>query len=511
MCVALSVICFTSLTACGKKLSKTGTDYSGTIYNEQNTNGGISVVHDGYLYFINGTKTNDGTSNKKNKRSAIYRVKLNEDGTVDETTYKRVVDSLVGFSNGSLFVFGDFLYYATPNNKVNSHDTKLNYQTIFKRYDLVNKKSYELFTTQQNSSSETISYAYYIVGSELNLVVYEKTASIITSVKIDKTVKQNYVISDVTGCVMSENYGTTVVSGVSADANNFVFYTRNPKTGEYPQAGNYTYKVSPNTDDSTCISNDSKSVSLLSIRNGKLIYSTTSISANENIIYYDNITASKDEKLSFSNILSYKSTENVIFIENADGSISLVCFNDETNEIVVYEADSDNPNDITPVVINSISVSSSSSSGSSSSSSSGSSVSFVGIYHAKEEIKDETTDATAEGSSDNSSEEEPAPKPTEDVTYLIYVESSTVYKIEIMRAGEISKFNDPVKLTKSSVSAPSGCLIPEIVGDRLYIFAKEVTDENKEGDNYYMFSVDLTISDDSKDFATMVGVKEEKK
>ena len=35
---------------------------------------------------------------------------------------------------------------------------------------------------------------------------------------------------------------------------------------------------------------------------------------------------------------------------------------------------------------------------------------------------------------------------TEEVTYLIYIESNVVYKIEIMREGEVSKFNEPVKL-----------------------------------------------------------------
>ena len=39
-------------------------------------------IYDGYLYFINGTKSNDGTSAKNNTRSAVYRVKISDDGSI---------------------------------------------------------------------------------------------------------------------------------------------------------------------------------------------------------------------------------------------------------------------------------------------------------------------------------------------------------------------------------------------------------------------------------------------
>ena len=145
--VVIAFVCVFTFTGCKPKVSATTTDMSKTIYNEQMTNGGVTIVHDGYLYFINGTKENNGTSAKKNVKSAVCRVKIDEEGVIDEETYEVVVDNLVGFNNGSIAIFGDYLYFATPNDEVNYQDVVLYYQTNFMRYDLVNKKSYLLYTT----------------------------------------------------------------------------------------------------------------------------------------------------------------------------------------------------------------------------------------------------------------------------------------------------------------------------------------------------------------------------
>ena len=189
-------------------------------------------------------------------------------------------------------------------------------------------------------------------------------------------------------------------------------------------------------------------------------------------------------------------------MENSDGTISSVCFDDETNEIIVFMADSNNAQDVKGTVINTITLTTSSSS---SSSSTTTNLSFVGLVTLNEEIETSGDENNDSESSDGEEEVEPQ---TEEVTYLIYVDTNTVYKIEIMRAGEISKFNDPVKLSKSSVSAPSGYLVPETIGNYLYIFAKEVKD-SKETDNIYLSRIDLTIENDSDEYATFIGVVEE--
>ena len=114
--VALAFVCIFSFTACKKKVSDTTVDTSKVAsVNGVNTNGGMTVVHDGYLYFINGVKTNDGSSLEDNTQSAICRVKFNSStNEIDDETYEVVVDNLVGYKNGSIHFFGDYMYYATP-------------------------------------------------------------------------------------------------------------------------------------------------------------------------------------------------------------------------------------------------------------------------------------------------------------------------------------------------------------------------------------------------------------
>ena len=136
VCCVIAVSCVLGFSACKKKISDTSVDYSKTVYNGQQTNGGITAVYNGYLYFINGTKTNDGTKLTKNTRSAICRVKLNSDGSLAEDSYEVVVDNLVGYDYGSIYIFGDFLYFTTPNSAKNYEDTTLYYQTKFMRFRL---------------------------------------------------------------------------------------------------------------------------------------------------------------------------------------------------------------------------------------------------------------------------------------------------------------------------------------------------------------------------------------
>ena len=109
-CLAiLAIVCVSfSFVGCKKKVSDTTTNVDNVkLSGGVTTNGGMTVVYGDYLYFINGSKDNDGTSPKDNKRGAICRVKF--DMTTGETTgdMEVVIDELAGFSNASLNIFGE--------------------------------------------------------------------------------------------------------------------------------------------------------------------------------------------------------------------------------------------------------------------------------------------------------------------------------------------------------------------------------------------------------------------
>lgn len=476
--VALAFVCLFSFTACKKKISATTVDTSKVAAsNGESTNGGISVVHDGYLYFINGMKTNDGTGLSGNKKSAICRVEYNN-GTIDEDTYEIVVDDLVGFEDGSLYVFGDFLYYTTPCSDKNNKATVLYNKTSFMRYDLVNEKSYEIFTTAQNVADEAITYAYYVVGDKLNLVVYEKKNATITSLNINKKVTTNYVISGVESCVLGENNGIKVTTDSEKDANNFVFYTTGHSSVEEDkiQTGNKVYRTSPVTNDSSLICDNGSSISILMVRNGKLVY------ACDTRLYAELITGAKNEtlKLDTANVIAhnYSTEASYLFIENEDGSIS----------VLYYDSTAYNLNIITWK--NSV-------------------LEPVTIQEFTKDDKFEFITTTTLTETEEAEGDEPAE--THDVTYLIYINNKKLYKIEIALDGKYSDsvFAEPIQLTTTEVTSATGLLVPEVVDDYVYIFA---LDSNK---STYLHRTDVTIDvnvseleeDDDKK-AKFVGIKD---
>ena len=56
----------------------------------------------------------------------------------------------------------------------------------------------------------------------------------------------------------------------------------------------------------------------------------------------------------------------------------------------------------------------------------------------------------------------------------------------------------------SDVEAPTGLLMPEVIGNNLFVLAK---DKDK---NIHMHVIDISVTENSTENATMVGVAEEK-
>lgn len=484
--LVLVAVCVSfSLVGCKKKISPTTTNTENIkTSNGVSTNGGMTVVNGEYLYFINGTKTNDGSSQSKNTKSAICRVKY--DMATGETSgdMEVVVDELVGFSDGSIHIFGDFLYYTTPCNGENSKGEVLYNKTTFKRYDLVNKKSHTLYTTEINSESEELKYAYYVVGESLNLLVYEKSNATIKSFKIDKKIQENYTIKSVLSCLFSENYGKVTTTGANVDANSFVYYSIAPDTHDAQQGGSKIFKTSPVKNNSIMIS-EGRDIALLSIRSGKLVYSCNSF------IYADTITASEQTiKTENQNCISRATLDNAIYIENyslindpsdeakkqlvkSEGSISVLTLTKSTEtayylNIFEWTDESSGPEDNYETIAIMTTAKD---------------FSFIGITKINEIV--------TEADEEKGIEEE-----RRDVLYAVFMESSLVYKIEIAEFKDdstlnVSGYSEKVKLSTTKVNAASGLIVPEIVGNELFIMSTD-TDKNE-----YLVQVDLTITENA--------------
>lgn len=487
ICVALPLV------ACKTQISSTTVNVDKVkIVNGVSTNGGLTVVHGDYLYFINGTKDNNGKSANKNTRSAICRVKYNVETGETSGDMEVVVDELVGFKYGTLHVFGDFLYYTTPCADKNSNATVLYDKTVFKRYDLVNKKSYTLYTTELNDPNETVEYAYYVVGETLDLVVYEKSNATIKSFKIDTKVSENYVISEVTDCVLSENYGKPVTS-LSVDANNFVFYSKSPDKYDADQMGTRIFKTSPVKDNSVLISKGA-TITLLSIRAGKLMYTIDSVvcaqlitsSTNETLILdKTNCVSRTDVKGIYIENYKIEGSGSSAKLVKSEGDITVLSFTEFKDAKTYYfslfqwvDGREDKHEDLATI-------------------SSATDFEFIGLTIVEE--------VTQEADEDEGIEEEKGK-----FLCVLYRESSKVYKLKIASIDE-SNSNEMqilrkarVQVSGSKLTATTGLLLPEAIGNYLFILSED-SDKNN-----YLVKVDLAVTENNTDESDKFALEEKK-
>lgn len=397
--VMICAISLFSFTACGK------TKYSATTNQTTlvESNGGISVTHNGYIYFINGTKTNNEDNNKGEiVQGAICKAKLDENGKVVENSTKVIVDRLVGYKDGQLFVFGDFLYYTTPSRDKNKSGTMLYNKTEFRRYDLLNGKDQHIYTTA--GESDTITFAYYKDGENLDLVVYEKTSATLKSIRIGDKMQTLFTEENVKSAIFSDNAGEAK-SGVTSFADQYIFFTLSYDEESAIKTGVRVFKIKADGSNKEKIS-EGKDVTLLTIRSGRLVYSYDSR------IYFSDITTASDTlDFDVNKIISYNSYDNIIFLEDDKNSILVV--DGDTLRTISWS---------TGTIVSDIVYSFSS----------GDNVKFIDV----------------EGD------------------YLYYQYSKSVYKIKYKNATDDKK--SPIKLSTTAIDEASDLIAPELNGGYIY-------------------------------------------
>lgn len=118
-CLILCLLCCIPLVGCGQaKIAAPGKTDAVV------GNGSFAVTKGDYLYFTNGFMSlSDITlSNRNNKfvKGALYVTKLvdgelqvDEDGVLNN--YEIITTKIAGYENSQLYIFGDYLYFVTPN------------------------------------------------------------------------------------------------------------------------------------------------------------------------------------------------------------------------------------------------------------------------------------------------------------------------------------------------------------------------------------------------------------
>lgn len=223
--------------ALGATFLATGCATVGNITNKENEiiyNGNAGVVVDGNLYFGNSVADYSASGfSYKDAKTYAYLARLNQKIDLDSKSgdyspkgVENVASEVVGQSHSFMFALGNYLYYATPNQKEFSDSNgkpakHFEYTTLF-RCKLNGDKNKEVYTTEgEVSKIEVLKYGddYYVVmlaGSKLvriNVGSAKKAkadvsvlAEDVTSVAIPKTFEQEK-------------------TGSSLDWNGYVYFT----------------------------------------------------------------------------------------------------------------------------------------------------------------------------------------------------------------------------------------------------------------------------------------------
>lgn len=283
--IGLLITILVVLTGCGscalssnKLENPQDTDY--VVY----SNGGSAVQYGNYIYYINGTRgyaDEDASGNiwGSVEKGGLYRTELNgsKDGRefnvvsqssdlidqsydlkfsegldydeedIDVVDAVAVANKTVGtssYADGGIFIYDDYIYFASPNNQKDRDGNVLVNYTDFYKINVDGTDAHKIFTTQGDASAQP--YAFYHAGynAKDESIVYlvasyiteDESTYTIASVKVEGgNVGDAIIITEVATSVYLPHRDTFDSKNLEYGLEDFVFYTRDVVYGEDSQ------------------------------------------------------------------------------------------------------------------------------------------------------------------------------------------------------------------------------------------------------------------------------------
>lgn len=222
------------------------------------SNGKIGAIKDGYIYYIKKVTSDRTLTGDACIPMGIYKSAVDDKcNLTGESTL--VYSALAGFSDGEIYVFGDYIYFLTPAQVTSSEATKLTKRASFCRVGIDGKNYKVLYVTE---TEESPTYSFYKFNNELFLIVFENKN--LYSVNM-ATLKTKTLAEEVESVALSKTCG----EGENADKK--IFYSKTPDEEFVTQTGQNIYSVNPDGSEEFIIS-AGKDVTLKEIQNGYLYY-----------------------------------------------------------------------------------------------------------------------------------------------------------------------------------------------------------------------------------------------
>lgn len=302
------ILCITTLAGCTPNLGvETNANVTG--------NGGLAVQKGDYLYFVNGytlaSDLKDGDNKGGDNYSAIYRAKLqngnlsyDEDGNLQNA--ERIVDKIVGFEKSKLYIFGDYIYYATPNTEKKENDGAL--ETAFDLTDFcvarLDGKNQKLIYKTDVASDET-KYEFYAVEPQnlasqklVYLAVYDSSKLVIINCS---TKEQVFKADGVTSVTMPKFDDYNAQNNSLSEQEQTIFYTRSSVEEDNISSGNVLASIKLGQREENVIAKGTNTYAVSSVTSSALLYSQKDASQSSSTAYHYVAIFDQDGNLSIAN------------------------------------------------------------------------------------------------------------------------------------------------------------------------------------------------------------------
>ncbi|MDE5755675.1 MAG: hypothetical protein K2I23_01120, partial [Clostridia bacterium] len=302
----ISVILILCLVACMGIAIFTGCDSSfgpvGSMEYKDSpvvNNGGLVVQQGGYLYYVNGmdatsniTKPEDNAFGKASVKGSIMKSKIDENGNLSETAVVVPKMFYTSASNGGFYIYGEWIYYLSPNTKADNKSNVLSSQSVAFRTKIDGTKTQEIATLTSNSTQ--------YIFTDKEFVYYE-----------DNTLKK---VSYDNGKVnkKAENIQEDVTSVLFTAKSNVIFFLKATDSKVRLNNKMYAYvngEVKEIVNDSTYDKENDLSADNLK---KQYTFSLLAFDAKENTLFYSKVSNNADASKKTSTY-AYKFDENYTF------------------------------------------------------------------------------------------------------------------------------------------------------------------------------------------------------
>lgn len=291
------------------------------------SNGGTAVQYGNYVYFINGTGGYEDTADggnvwNKTVKGALYRAELLgtkngaefdvqgefsplsnkyfefayttdkdfDDEPIDATLYQQIAPKVIGtsgYANGGIFIYDDYVYYASPNNEKNKAGTVQYKKTDFFRTSLDGKNTQKLFTSAEDTADKP--YSFYKQNGKVYLVVLDGTT--LKSVVIGKNKVEDVlqIAQDVTSAYLPVKTDYTPDMPTNS-VEDFVYIARAVTDKDSQKSGSVLEFLRPDGSERTIFLANGQTSSIESVRDGMVFYRTVYNKTNT-VIAYTNLHA----------------------------------------------------------------------------------------------------------------------------------------------------------------------------------------------------------------------------